>query len=74
MTGAALVFNMLFQHKINILTEIAVVRFSQLLDPFDYIFVERDAYFALQGLLCIHVSHYKDFIKTGKINLISITK
>jgi len=61
----------LLKNKINILTEVAVVRFSQLLDPFDHIFVERDAYFALQGLLCIHVSHYKDFIK---INLISITK
>ena len=48
-------FKMLLEHKINILTEVAVVRFSQLLDPLDHIFVERDAYFALQGLLCIHV-------------------
>ena len=47
-----------FEHKINILTEVAVVRLSQLLDPSDHIFIERDAYFALQGLLCIHVSHY----------------
>ena len=46
---------MLLEHKINILTEVAVVRFSQLLDPLDHIFIERDAYFALQGLLCIHV-------------------
>ena len=45
MTGAALAFNMLFQHKINILTEVAVVRFSQFLDSFDHLFVERDAHF-----------------------------
>ena len=53
---------MLLENKINILTEIAVVRFSQLLNSLDHIFVERDAYFALQGFLCIHVSHYKEII------------
>ena len=45
MTGAALVFNMLFQHKINILTEVAVVRLGQFLDSPDHFFVECDAYF-----------------------------
>lgn len=68
---AGSLFKMLLENKINILTEIAVVRFSQLLNSLDHIFVERDTYFALQGLLCIHVTHYKEFTE---INLISITK
>ena len=45
--GAALTFNVLFQNKINILTEVAVVRFGQFLDFFDHFFIERDAYFGL---------------------------
>ena len=44
--GAALTFNVLFQNKINILTEVAVVRLGQFFDSPDHFFVERDADFA----------------------------
>ena len=43
--GTALTFDVLFQHKINILTEVAVVRLGQFLDSFDHFFIERDADF-----------------------------
>lgn len=54
-----LFLNMLFEHKINILAEIAVVRFGQIFDSSYHIFIKRDTYFAFQWLLSIHVIHYK---------------
>ncbi len=38
-------FKMLLEHKINILAEIAVVRFGQFFDSSDHIFIESDAHF-----------------------------